>query len=147
MAEAFSRAGEVAVRELSNALERTASIVEKKAKEYSPINYGNLRGSIHTEGPTAAANNIQVIVGTNTIYAPYMEYGTRPHFPPVRALQNWARHKLGDERLAFPVARAISRRGLQGRLYFRRARDESQAELDRNLKTALTNIVSHLAKN
>lgn len=47
-------------------------------------------------------------------YAIHVEHGTRPHWPPVAALKPWARNVLGDERLAFVVARAISIRGTRG---------------------------------
>lgn len=48
--------------------------------------------------------------------AVFVERGRRPgKMPPVRALEPWAQRKLGDRRLAWPVARAIGRRGLRPR--------------------------------
>lgn len=46
-------------------------------------------------------------------YAPYVEYGARPHFPPPDALERWAR-KHGFES-AWPICLAIARRGLPAR--------------------------------
>lgn len=56
----------------------------------------------------------QVIVGA--FYGKFVHEGTRPHFPPPRALERWVRLKLGvpSEQVAgvaFAVARAIARRG------------------------------------
>jgi len=41
--------------------------------------------------------------------------------PPSGDLRAWARRKLGDERLAFVVARAIKRRGFRAQPYLRPA--------------------------
>lgn len=73
---------------------------------------GTLSQSIQ-EGPITISDNgsIEAVVEANADYASYVEWGTRPHFPPVEALKDWAAKFLGDEKLAFLVARAISRRG------------------------------------
>jgi len=63
-------------------------------------------------GPiTITDDNVEAIVEANIHYASFVEFGTRPHFPPIDALRDWCAKFLGDERLAFVVARAISRRG------------------------------------
>jgi hypothetical protein len=57
-------------------------------------------------------------VGSGLVYAPIIEEGrTQGWFPPPEALREWARSKLGNERLAFVVARAISRRGFKAQPY------------------------------
>lgn len=55
-------------------------------------------------------------------YAAVIEYGRRPgaRFPPRNAIIDFAQRKLGlsrkeAERAAFPIARAIARRGIRGR--------------------------------
>ncbi len=60
---------------------------------------------------TITDDNVEAVVEANANYASYVEFPTKPHFPPVDALRDWAAKFLGDERLAFVVARAISRRG------------------------------------
>jgi phage gpG-like protein len=76
MSEAFSKAPQVVSKNLQDAIAKTAFSVEGKAKSYAPIQYGNLRGSIHTEGPTVLTNNVEAIVGTNIQYALFQERGT-----------------------------------------------------------------------
>lgn len=52
------------------------------------------------------------------------EVGRRPgaRIPPLAAIAGWAaRHGL--EGLAFPIARAIARRGIKGRFFMRHARE------------------------
>jgi len=54
-------------------------------------------------------------------YAPFVEFDTRPHWPPISALKDWCRLKLGDEGLAFVIARNISKKGTKGKHFFRDA--------------------------
>lgn len=141
----FSKAREVVNREFGLALERTGFLIEGKAKEYAPRNYGNLAGSINTDKPTFLQDNITVRVGTNIHYAPHLEYGTRPHMPPLLPLREWAKRKLGNPNLAYAVARSIAKRGTQARNFFKRAREEAIAPHDANVRRALDNVVSFLA--
>jgi hypothetical protein len=77
----------------------------------------------------------------------YVERGRRPGKPPPStALEGWATRKLGDRRLAFPVARAIGRRGIKptplltrpgfGQHMARRMMSAIQRELDIATKAA-----------
>lgn len=83
-------------------------------------------------------------------YAAIIEYGRRANsrFPPLPIIERWARRKLGlaskeAKRAAYPIARAIARRGLPARDVMRDAQPEIQAaflrsvfaELDRELHT------------
>lgn len=56
----------------------TASAVRRHAKANAPVDTGRLRSSIkstvNVQGPL-----IRGAIGSNVKYAPYMEYGTRPH--------------------------------------------------------------------
>lgn len=57
--------------ELQRVLDRACIIVENQAKINCPVKYGTLRSSI-----THEVDGIEGVVGTNTEYAPYVEYGT-----------------------------------------------------------------------
>lgn len=46
-------------------------------------------------------------------YGPYIEYGTRKHFPPPDALEGWAKRHGFDS--AWPICKAIADRGLKAR--------------------------------
>ena len=54
-------------------------------------------------------------VGPTAGYGPYVEYGTKPHFPPPKALEGWAK-RHGFES-AWPICLAISKRGLPAKPY------------------------------
>lgn len=72
--------------------------IEGDAKERAPVDTGRLRSSV---GHEVTHEGAEVVgrVGTNVVYAPYVEFGTRPHWVPAAALAGW-----------------IKRHGLQGKM-------------------------------
>jgi|GEM_PF-1170303 len=57
-------------------------------------------------------------VGPTAPYGPYVEYGTKPHFPPFKGpdaegLERWARKHGFDS--VWPICLAIAKRGLPAR--------------------------------
>lgn len=44
-------------------------------------------------------------------HAPFIEFGTAPHWPPLDKIRAWCGRKGIPESAAFPIARAISERG------------------------------------
>ena len=50
-------------------------------------------------------------VGTKVKYGPYVEFGTRPHWPPLDAIRKWCQVRGIPESAAFLIARKISRVG------------------------------------
>ena len=99
-------------------LTRAAFIVELEAKQKAPVDTGRLRGSIMTVLGQSSAS-----VGPTVQYAPHVEFGSRPHWPPKGALQPWARRHgfpagpVGD----FIVRRIIARRGTRAHPFMRPA--------------------------
>ena len=59
---------------VSQELEKTAHRIERQAKELAPIDTGELRRSIVTEG-----SGLDYEIGTNLEYSEYIEDGTSPH--------------------------------------------------------------------
>lgn len=57
--------------DLDKILNKACVLVENDAKKKCPVNTGELRNSI-----THEVNGTEAIVGTNTSYAPYIEFGT-----------------------------------------------------------------------
>lgn len=111
------------VEPFRRALEAGGICLERPIKEQTPVDTGRLRNSVETQLGTYG--ELTATVGTNVTYAPYVELGTRPHWPPLEALTVWARR---HGTTPFLVARAIARRGTRGRHMFR---DALAANLDR----------------
>jgi hypothetical protein len=116
-------------------LNRAGMIIEQSAKAKAPVDVGRLRTSI-THVTSDEGGNVQVAIGSNLFYAPYMEYGTgaqgdpdapyahkASHWPPGEALGLWAARHGGAS--GFAIAAAIGKRGgLEPRRYLRNALDE-----------------------
>jgi len=122
------------------ALVACAIDVEGQAALLTPVDTGRLRGSITYRtvhgGSAKGKDGVQstpppgvAYVGTNVDYAAHVEFGTRPHFPPVSALKQWAKKKLGDEGAAYAVAKKISKTGTKPQSFLRKAADERRKYL------------------
>jgi len=70
--KAMKKAPALIAAELGKAVRDVVLIVEAEAKKRCPVDTGNLRSSITPVVESWAAG----YVGTNTHYAPYVEYGT-----------------------------------------------------------------------
>jgi len=103
--------------EMTENMRAAVLILERGVKVLAPVDTGRMRASI-VPAVEQRFGKIVGRVGTPVEYAPHVEFGTRPHMPPVAALQTWARrHGMN----AYVLARAIARRGTRGRFFFKRA--------------------------
>jgi len=96
------------------------------------VDTGQLRNSITMED-NISGNETVYRVGTNVTYAPYIEFGTRPHFPPIQALMEWVhRHtraakgktplfENNERGIAYAIALKISKKGTPPKPYLRPA--------------------------
>ncbi len=121
-------------------LDRSVKQVEAKAKEKAPVDRGRLRSSIRSF--TRQVPQPRGIVRAGVPYAPYVEFGTRPHWPPLSAMQPWARrHGFPAGRVgAFLVARAIARHGTKPQPYMEPALKESEDDINKFLDMASEEI-------
>jgi hypothetical protein len=112
------------VRGLRSASLRAVGFVVEEidnAKPYPAVNTGQLRQSVK-RAPTK--NGAQVYV--DAPHFPFIEFGTRPHMPPLEPLIVWAARKFGvdgDEAraIAWAVAQKIARSGTEPRYVFAKA--------------------------
>ncbi len=108
------------------AMREAAVLIQSLAKLNAPVFRGMLRVSI---AQNVAENGAGIVgeVGSGLPYASVVEEGrnswsgSQPPSGPGSDLRTWARRKLGDERLAYVVARAIKRRGYTAQPYLRPA--------------------------
>lgn len=110
---------------LLRAMRESSILIQSLAKVNAPVFRGLLRVSI-LQGVTEEGGRFVGHVGSALAYAPVVESGrTSGWFPPVSELMTWARRKLGDERLAFVIGRAIKRRGYKAQPYLTPAVEEA----------------------
>lgn len=124
-------------------LEKSGRSVEARAKEKAPVDTGRLRASIGIE-----VGKLEVKIGSPVSYAPYLEFGTRPHFPPLAALQPWAvRHGFpAGAAGAYLVARKIAARGTEPQPYLIPALNESKGDIGEFLRDAASEIERRFGK-
>lgn len=121
------------VRALRSAALRGVGFVAEEidqASPYPPVNFGVLRQSTHR---ALLPNGAQVY--NDAPHFPFMEYGTRPHFPPIAPLVVWATRKFGAdeaeaEAIAWAVAKKIAREGIAPRFFFAKAMARMHATVD-----------------
>lgn len=131
-------AGQIFGQAADRSVEDLARRVERRAKLIVSVDRGQLKGSIATAFVAPRHRK----VGSGLHYAPHVEYGTKPHWPPRAPIREWVwrnRRKFGVtgggktaqaevDRITFLVQRAIARRGTKGRKYLRRALAETMPE-------------------
>ena len=96
--------------------------VEAIAKSKAPVDTGNLKARIHLHPDQPGKSNYTITDGV--AYGIHVEYGTKPHHVPLSPLKEWAGRVLGDEKAAFAVRNAISKRGTPAQPFFRPALHE-----------------------
>lgn len=90
---------------------KSGLIIESAAKDKAPVDTGRMRAAIETK---VSNGGFTYEVYPTVNYAPAIEFGTRPHFPPPSALAGWAR-RHGMSGKEYLIARAISRKGTKKR--------------------------------
>ena len=97
---------------LRQANETTAFDVVSTAKQHirenDSIASGDLLRSIESK---IAPDGLTVAVGSTSEHAPFVEFGTRPHWPPLDAIRRWCILKGIPVAAAYPIARKISEVG------------------------------------
>lgn len=126
-------------------MRKATLLVSGQAKKLAPVDRGPLRASIT---PEVAVRDkvVQGIIGSNKIYAPYQELGTRPFWPPWQPIFDWARRKVGSLKaagaLTVAVRRTIARRGIRAKRFLQRALEEKADQVFRILGNVVAKIVS-----
>lgn len=123
---------------IQNAMRDATLYVTRDAKINVPVDTGRLRSSITPE-VSIESDTVQGVVGSNVTYAPYVELGTRPHWPPIAALEVWARRHHTS---AFLVARAIAQRGTPAREFLQKAFETNKDKIERRLHQAVEGIIN-----
>jgi hypothetical protein len=106
--------------EVISTMRQIVTMVLRRLRIKAPVDRGHLRAGT-VMGVSSRQGSVQGIVGVPATYSLYQEKGTVPHFPPLSALEGWAkRHGT----TAYIVCRAIARRGNIALWYARDTKEE-----------------------
>lgn len=99
---------------------------------------GNLRRSVTFK----FLNRLSVRVEPQAKYADYVEFGTRPHMPPVSAITPWARQKGLNP---WAVARGIAKHGTRPHPYEETTARESEqfaiGDMQKTLQETIDEVI------
>lgn len=126
---------------LLNATRQAVLLCVASAKMKAPVDTGRLRADITGEVRAGGllGKDIQGVIGNQVFYAPYVHEGTRPHFPPLSALEVWATRHGTSARV---VALAIARRGTKARPYLTDAIVENEQKIVQIFENAVNQVVN-----
>lgn len=147
---AFRQAPAIVLQEIHSALVESDQLLEREVKDATPSNVvGHLKDSIFSREQLLPDGALGV-VGTAKPYAVYVELGTKPHFPPVEALEDWVRAKLAVPEkevhgVALAIARKIAARGTVGVGMFHRIWARLQPEVERICARVPARVAARLA--
>lgn len=135
---AFKESPVITAQEMNKAIKQVILVFLAQSRIEAPVDRGFLRGP----GMQASFGFLKGTLRNTAEYAYWVHEGTTPgHFPPISAVEPWARrHKIP----AFLVARAIFRRGTKGVPFFQIALDKRDREADSIFAKALENVINRI---
>ncbi len=112
--------------------------IESEAKKSCTVGVsGLLRASIHYKRNEA---KLEGEVDVNQSYGPFVEFGSRPHMPPIDAIKLWCLRVLGDESAAWPIAMKIKEEGTPAQPFLFPAAEHERPKYIARLKVLLGQI-------
>lgn len=144
------QAPDVTRRELLATMTQGTLLVEREAKERMPKHTGTTAASIASDAFSSAVGVIGT-VGSSQPSATFVELGTKPHRPPVAALEPWVKAVLGVrdpkkiKSVAFLVARKIARKGTKAQRPFGEAVAATEGQVMRMFEDCAGRVAAHLA--
>lgn len=145
---AFEQAPDVAVDELRLAIESLViDLAGLAATRWPKVT----RNSAQSILPSVSVTPLGVLglVGSPKSEVTFVELGTKPHWAPIRPLQEWVEKKFGiSGGHAWAVAKVIQRniaaRGTQGKRIFEQVLQANQSVIQLTLDAAVARIVVRL---
>lgn len=137
----FSDGREIILISLNNGLREMGRVLMPEVKKETPVGATGKLKNTTTFQIMGTAEDMRMEIRQSAFRGDYpygvgVRLGTRPHFPPYRALIPWVTKKLGvdSERaptVAFLIARKISKVGTKPNPYHVRAYKSKLGELER----------------
>lgn len=135
--EVFDNIPTITINKIKRQIVKSALKIETDAKRKAPSDTGRLKGiSIQTK---ISLGGFSADVFSDANYAMAVEKGSRPHFPPVTALEGWAR-RHGMEDMEFLIARAIAKKGTKPQPFLFPAWEAERPEFINEIKNILRSL-------
>ena len=110
---------EEASKLIKNSLYLCAVKMKELAIRKAPIDLGFLRNSIMITPNTKYSDTYIIYCGAD--YGLYIEFGTSPHWAPIKPLIEWAKRHGGNEGFGYAIRGKIAKEGIDAHPFFRPA--------------------------
>ena len=149
LGEMLRRAPQIARDEIVTALEEAGAYLTGEIADRTPNHQGELARSFIADRPLVGPLGVSSKIGSPLDYAPAVEFGARPHMPPVEPLKDWAQSKLGlspleADRAAWRIAWKIKHHGTEGAHMVQDALAAGQKTLAQIFNAAADRIVERM---
>lgn len=148
-AQGLRESPEYTDRQLQEAMTEATLLVQREWQENLPRVSGLTARSITSDVASTPAGVLGV-VSSSQPNALFLELGTRPHMPPVAAIEPWVKAVLGIsepkevKRVAFLVARKIAREGTPAQHPMARAVQSTEGQVIAMFERAAGKVAAHL---
>ena len=115
------------------AVTESVLLLERDTKLNFPIGASGLGRNSIESGTQIVRGRILEVRGevfSPLAYVSHVEFGTRPHWVPIRPLKLWAKRKFGDENIAYAVRAVIAKRGTRAQKIFANALRKNTARIE-----------------
>lgn len=138
----FLQSPQAVAAEVHNGLQEALLLIESDARRRVPADTRQLMGSITSR---VSGTGISLIgeVGPSKAYGLFVEKGTKPHWPPLKALEGWARRHGTSPYL---VALGISRHGTRAQPFMQPALEKNLGRIEAIFSRLGASIVSRLSR-
>jgi hypothetical protein len=137
----IKRFKEEAIAATKDALNEQALNIRSQAiqniTDLPAVDTGRLRSSIAIE---IFDDGLARRIGTDVPYAAYIEFGQRPHMPPIEPIKEWCRRHGIPEEAAYAIALKIAKDGQPAKPWLFPAYEQHRKNLDHLLKEAWARI-------
>ena len=97
----------LSVANLESAYE-VRDLAQRGIKRLKAFDTGDLHDSMNVK---VSPKGQSIHVYSDAVHAPFIEFGTRPHFPPLEPIRKWCASHGIPESAAFPIAKGIADHG------------------------------------
>lgn len=106
------------------------------------VDTGQLRSSVKIE---TFSNGFAKRVGSDVKHAKPVEFGSRPHFPPLDPIREWCRRHGLPESAAYPIALKIARNGMKAKPWLFPAYESERGKFEQVIRNAWRQLQGELA--
>jgi len=148
-ADALVDRPEVMTARLVGVVNQASLLGQRETQDRTPTVSGISRNSIIAAQAVATGGRVSGGWGSAAPHMPALEFGSRPHMPPVSPLIDWARQKLGlsgpaAQRAGWAVAKKSCKVGTEGAFMFRDATEAISADVNEMIAGAVEATLASL---